>query len=160
MVEVGGIARVVYGPEGALSVGQADYRGGCETVGAEVPQCCDRDGAGKAEAMLAALGSDPGGNAAFFGHAAAVIGEGEDVPVPGGGGIEFPVIGVMDRSPEELEAGVAPELQTPRRVWRGGGKVGRVVETAEVVLDPQGIVGDGEAAGERGVRHLRPVEGD
>lgn len=160
MVEVRGIAGVVHGPEGALPVSQADDRGRREAVGAGMFQACYRNGAGKAEALWAALGSDPGGNARFFGHAAAVLSEGEDVPIAGGRGVEFPVIGVLERPPEEFEASVLPEMCAPRRVWRGGGKVGGLVEAAELVLDSQGIKGDGKLAGKRRGRLFRPVEGD
>ena len=127
---------MVRGPEGALPASQADDGGGCEAVGAGAFQARDRDGADKPEAARAALGFDPGGNAGFFGHAAAVISEGEDVPMPGGGGIEFPILGIPAGSPQELEAGMLPELQAPRRVWRRRGEVGRLVETVEVVLYP------------------------
>ena len=160
-MKVGVVTRMMRGPEGALSVGQADDGGGREAVGAGAFQARDRDGADKTEAARVALGADlDGGNAGFLSHAVAVVVEGENVPVASGGGIEFPVMGMLARSPQELEAGMLPELQAPRRVWRRGGKVGGLVETVEVVLDAQGINGDGKLAGEHRGRLLWPVEGD
>ena len=102
---------MVRGPEGALSVVQTDDGSGCEAVGAGVFQARDRDGADKTEAARVALGADvDGGNAGFLSHAVAVVAEGENVPVAAGGGVEFPVSGVVERSPEELEAGMLPQL--------------------------------------------------
>ena len=66
------------------------------------------EGTAKAETVRMVKGSDACGNTGFLCHTAAIVREGEDVPVARGGGVEFPVIGVVEGSPKEFEARSAP----------------------------------------------------
>ena len=107
-MKVGIFPRVMDGPEGTLSAGQTKDRGRSEPKGAGALEGGDRECTAKAETAGMMPGSDACGDPGFLRHASAIVSEGEDVPVTRGGGIEFPVIGVVERSPKQFEARLAP----------------------------------------------------